>query len=125
MRLLIDPVVAQDGFHYQRAALERWVARCHTGESTHTQLACLLAWHQSKSSHERKSNTYTYTEGRYPRSPLTNLPMAPWYLPSHTMKSMVQQYIERKRWERDGQQQQEAEEEGEEEATIATDGDDN
>ena len=50
--------------------------------------------------------------------------MAPWYLPSHTMKSMVQQYIERKRRERDGQQQ-EAEEEGEEEAAIATDGDDN
>lgn len=74
MRLLVDPVVAQDGFHYQRAALERWVAHC-------------------------------FQERRYPRSPLTNLPMAPWYTPSHTMKSMVHQYIESKRQERDGQLQ--------------------
>lgn len=38
---------------------------------------------------------------------MTNLPMAPWYVPSHTMKSLVGQYIAEKRQQRSKEQQQE------------------
>ncbi len=50
---------------------------------------------------------------------MTNNFMAPWYTPSHTMKSMVVQYVEEKRRSKETRRRQEEEEVEEEPAQQA------
>jgi hypothetical protein len=66
LQLLVDPVVAGDGFAYDRTALEQWIMRNRCD--------------------------------RMPlRSPMTNAPMSATYTPSFTLRSLVREYVERKR----------------------------
>lgn len=143
--------MAQDGYTYQRSALEKWIGNCQKGalwaDMSHTCVClrmsvgvcvsvcgvrptlyvCLSLCVYAGSLlvvfllSDSPSFIHSYAEGQYPRSPMTNLPMAPWYVPSHTMKSIVGQYIAEKRQQRkQAAQEQKEKEKGPEEGLPPT-----
>jgi hypothetical protein len=97
LKLMTDPVVAEDGQTYQRQAIEEWINKCTTGTAAeHRGVDCTSG---AAVLHEIKNDVmpspYTYVlhclmaEGRPLTSPLTGAEMGSNLVPNALVRSLV------------------------------------
>ena len=97
--LLTDPVVAMDGYTYQRDALEQWIAKSEESKQRRPRSICRKACCSLSPLLTpisfRPSPRPTSTEQRQLLSPQIGVPMDKMFIASHGVRSLVNEYIEK------------------------------